>query len=590
MPTDQTPKQLIVERIKNASNILVTVSRNPSVDELAGALALTLMLDKMDKVSTAVFSGELPSAIDFLEPGKTFEENVDSLRDFIIALDKTKADRLRYKVEDDVVRVFITPYKTTISESDLTFAQGDFNVDLIIALGVEKREDLDTAITVHGRILHDATTVTINTTAGEVSLGEVDWTDTGASSYCEMLMSLSEALQAGLLDQPIATAILTGLVSATDRFRNDKTSPKVMTMSAQLMAAGANQQLIAEKLEEAVIVEIAPTENPAETKTSSNKPSPKKTHDGEMKIDHEEVTVSSDESPVVIAPQTPAEKASNDALKEAEAELDHALSTNSAAQSEDSAVSNVKSGSWRDVPSPSFGGTLNATTEEAEETKQHEADDDRNRVLLSHDGTASQAPPLNATTLPPLEPTVPDIFAQPAVAPQQTAPLASPSQDDTLVTTQSGIGFEATPVPVPSPVASTNPTLADLEAEVNRQHETPVVSSSVDDARAAVDAALGSLPFDPAGQPLASVGAQPLGDDIAHVDTSPIAPVVPAAPLLPPLPPLPDFSTLPGAPSQPADQVTPPAVPNFGLPEQPATTDGQAPAASDPAQFQLPGQ
>ena len=54
-------------------------------DELAGALGLTLMLDKMDKVTTAVFSGELPSAIEFLEPGKTFEENVDSLRDFIIA-------------------------------------------------------------------------------------------------------------------------------------------------------------------------------------------------------------------------------------------------------------------------------------------------------------------------------------------------------------------------------------------------------------------------------------------------------------------------------------------------------------------------
>ncbi|HMR72748.1 MAG TPA: hypothetical protein PKD68_01940, partial [Candidatus Saccharibacteria bacterium] len=229
MPTDQNPKQLIVERIKNASNILVTVSRSPSVDELAAALGLTLMLDKMDKVATAVFSGELPKAIEFLEPGKTFEENVDSLRDFIIALDKSKADRLRYKVEDDVVRVFITPYKTTISEDDLTFSQGDFNVDLVVALGVDTRDDLDTAITAHGRILHDAVTVTINTTPEKASLGEVDWIDTAASGFSEMLMSLSEALQPGLINEQIATAILTGLVSATDRFRNEKTSPKVMT-------------------------------------------------------------------------------------------------------------------------------------------------------------------------------------------------------------------------------------------------------------------------------------------------------------------------------------------------------------------------
>ena len=85
---DQSPKQSIVEHIKSATNILVTVSRNPSVDALSAALALTLMLNKMEKHATAVFSGKIPSAIEFLEPSKTFEGTVDSLRDFIIALDK----------------------------------------------------------------------------------------------------------------------------------------------------------------------------------------------------------------------------------------------------------------------------------------------------------------------------------------------------------------------------------------------------------------------------------------------------------------------------------------------------------------------
>ena len=31
-----------------------------------------------------------------------------SLRDFIVALDKSKADKLRYKVEDKFVKIFIT--------------------------------------------------------------------------------------------------------------------------------------------------------------------------------------------------------------------------------------------------------------------------------------------------------------------------------------------------------------------------------------------------------------------------------------------------------------------------------------------------
>lgn len=603
MPTDQNPKQLIVERIKNASNILVTVSHNPSVDELAGALGLTLMLDKMDKVTTAVFSGQIPPAIDFLEPGKTFEQNVDSLRDFIIALDKSKADRLRYKVEDDVVRVFITPYKTTISEADLTFSQGDFNVDLVVALGVERKEDLDTAITAHGRILHDAGIVTINTTTGESSLGEIDWTDTSAGSFCEMLMSLSEALQPGLLDEQIASAILTGLVSATDRFRNDKTSPKVMTMAAQLMAAGANQQLIAEKLEEAETVSTGDLQQGEPVQATPQPAEPKKSSDGEMKVSHDDEVVTP-EAPASVDAQTPAEKASTDALKEAEAELSEALSgavpASTQAPSTDAqnqpVIGKAKISSWRDIPSPSFGGTLNATADEAEDDKEREARDEKNHVLLSHDGLGAQAapsmaPPLNATTLPAAEPAVPDIFSQPpsgaAMTPKQ--PPLEPSADDSDAETlaKSGIRFDTAPA-TPQVATNPNPTLADLEAEVNRQHEaaasTPV--PSLDDARAAVDAALSSAPFSPAGQPLASVNAQPLGDAIDHSESS----VPPSPAPLPELPPLPDFSTLPPLPGEAPSPETPPTVPNFGLPEQPEASSEQSTTPSDPGQFRLPGQ
>src|SRR5882757_8030944 len=156
-------KQALADRLKQASNILVTVSNNPSVDQLASCIGLTLALNKMDKHATAVFSGEVPSTIEFLQPEKTIEKNTDSLRDFIIALDKSKADKLRYKVEDTVVRIFITPYKTSISQDDLQFSQGDFNVDVVLALGVHNQTDLDQAITSHGRILHDAVVATINT-------------------------------------------------------------------------------------------------------------------------------------------------------------------------------------------------------------------------------------------------------------------------------------------------------------------------------------------------------------------------------------------------------------------------------------------
>ena len=253
MANPASTKKQIIDSIKQANSILVTVSRNPSVDELSAALGLTIFLNKLVKHATAVFSGQVPPAITFLEPDKTFEETADSLRDFIIALDKEKADHLRYKIVDESVKIFITPYRTTISEDDLEFSQGDYNVELVIALNVEKHDYLDSALTAHGKILHDADVVTV--TAGEVrsDLGTIDWHDNEASGVSEMLVSLLGELKTGkaAMDEQIATALLTGIVSATDRFGNEATSPRVMTAAATLMAAGANQHLIAAKLEEA---------------------------------------------------------------------------------------------------------------------------------------------------------------------------------------------------------------------------------------------------------------------------------------------------------------------------------------------------
>lgn len=275
---DAQAKQQLIERVKQANNILVTVSKDPSVDQLAACIGLTLMLNKLNKHATAVFSGQVPSTLEFLQPEKTLETNTDSLQDFIISLDKNKADKLRYKVEDQFVRIFITPYRTSLTEKDLQFSQGDFNVDAVITLGVKDRNQLDAAIIAHGRILHDATVISMNAGAGKApELGQINWQDPSASSLSEMIVSVSEAFGSGLIDNQIATAFLTGIVAETNRFSNANTSPKVLTMSAQLMAAGANQQLIAKQLEPPPpLVPAIPAQQPQAPQTAAPKESEKK--------------------------------------------------------------------------------------------------------------------------------------------------------------------------------------------------------------------------------------------------------------------------------------------------------------------------
>lgn len=299
MTTSESPqggvKQDLIEQLKKANNVLVTVNSNPSVDQLSAAIGLTIILNKLGKHATAVYSGATPSTIEFLQPEKTIEKNTDSLRDFIIALDKAKADKLRYKVEDKFVKIFITPYHTSLTENDLEFSQGDFNVDVIVALGVHQREELDQSIIAHGRILHDAVTVSVNNKQ-TAELGALNWFQPDASSLCEMVVGLIEPLQGEktLLDSQTATAFLTGVVAETERFSNTKTTPHTMNISAILMKAGANQQLIASKLEvpKPVIQEKTfdnkKMDELAKENDSTPVPVPTPSADGSLAIQHKE--------------------------------------------------------------------------------------------------------------------------------------------------------------------------------------------------------------------------------------------------------------------------------------------------------------
>lgn len=619
---DTNVKQKIAEKIRDSNNILVTVNSNPSVDELSAALGITLLINKLDKHATCVFSGEVPSAMEFLSPEETFEGTVDSLRDFIIALDKEKADHLRYKVDGDVVKIFITPYRTVINQDDLDFSQGDYNVEFVIAIGVQTEDDLDRALESHGRILHDAVVASVNLD-DNVSIGSLHWSDRDASSYSEMLAILGQELKTGknLFDEQVSTAFLTGIVAATDRFSNSRTSSDVMTLAAHLMSTGANQQLIAAKLEEASEIPAPESNDKKESFTSENKDlregksaklrntepdtdtndadnkntgdrKPKKSasasRDGSLVIDHH---LHGDVDEVAAQVARHRQEEAKDAAEEelaarlakgiSEAKSNHKAHTSPLHRELDHAARTFPPPSMNIPPAPpvapvappvapppaatpqaqpSFGGTLNATTEQAARDKQKQLEDERNRTILSHDGTKyindkpAYQSPLNAVTQEAeakAQAQVPNIFATPPAS-----PAALPSLDD-----------------IQPPAPLTEPTLEEIDRQNRKQA----------DAVSAVHAAFEETPL-PSSQPV-----PPLPSDAS-------------LPPLPPLPPMPDLPSnlppLPPAPSSPIPQPVPTVAPLPErleetlppLPPQSAQPPVPQPAVGDPGQFRIPGQ
>ncbi|MGV9002088.1 MAG: DHH family phosphoesterase [Candidatus Saccharimonadaceae bacterium] len=431
-------KQQIVEKIKESEKILITVSDNPSVDALSAALALTMVLDKQEKYATAIFSGETPPAIAFLEPEKTFDDTTDSLRDFIIALNKEKADHLRMsKPEpgDDMVRIYVTPYKTTITQDDLQFSQGDYNVELVIALGVDNQDHLDKALENHGKILHDAAIITM--TAGEQSsdLGGIDWHDSGSSSLSEMVAGLAEALKEDrkkpLIDAPIATALLTGIVAETDRFSNEHTTSKAMTVAATLMAAGADQQLIANELQASLKIASSTTESSndeddhsendkdADDTSKDDAVTIEKEHDpNSLEITHEESESLADLDRRVRGDEEAKERvigeveAAEEKAAEDERDTQDAGTQDAPEEAVNPAVPEqtaepILATTYEaedDTIEPALGGALNATTEQAADDARREAENDQNKTILTHayiggdDVPTASSPSLVGTT------------------------------------------------------------------------------------------------------------------------------------------------------------------------------------------------
>ena len=241
----------VVEKIKASENILIALSKNPNIDEISAALGLAMILDTMRKHVTAIFSGQVPNVLQFLKPEETFEKTTNSLQDFIIALSKDKVDHISYKIEGDFVKVYVTPYKATIGQADLSMSHGDYNVDLVICFNVISGDEIDPALSEYGRIMHDATAINLTVdTPGRFA--ELEWQDSTVSSISEMIVGLADRLGLASFSEQVATALLTGIVASTDHFSNPRTSSNTMSIASKLMSFGANQQLISSQIMEKI--------------------------------------------------------------------------------------------------------------------------------------------------------------------------------------------------------------------------------------------------------------------------------------------------------------------------------------------------
>ena len=461
----QIPEK-VAEKIQRGANILIALSKDPNLDEMSAAIALAIVLDQQKKHVTAIYSGKTPNALEFLKPEETFEKDTSSLQDFIIALNKSKADHLTYKLDGDYVKIYITPYKGQVKKEDLEYSYGDYNVDLVIVFNVNAGTEIDSALSEYGRIMHDASA--INITSGLPGrFADLEWSDPEKSSVCEMVYDLLKELEITELSQEVATALLTGILSATERFSNNRTKPTTMAVASKLMEAGADQQLISANIlkpetpvtPENLATSDTPTtpENLATSDTSATSEAPISSDTPTT----QEAPVSSDTPTTAGAPATVDTPAVSDNPDTGLKELEELVNQNLAAQTTNLQNNQETSSGASQLPNlPSEEPSLSATP-----LTTGSVMDELARMTASMTNTSQETNNLAGTSDLQTQAT-----SQAQVAPQtQVAPQAQPTPE-----------IQVAPQAQPAPEFQTTPQVqpfSQVQPEVQPQtYENPQVS------------------------------------------------------------------------------------------------------------------
>ncbi|MDD2758407.1 MAG: hypothetical protein PHD72_03500 [Patescibacteria group bacterium] len=244
-----TPEQLI-KLIENSRRPLIVFGKEND-DAIAGALALNLFLTKKKKMPTVAspdFSA--PTHLGFLRGVADIQPELAHLQKFTIKVDvsKTQLETLSYDVKDGWLAIHLTPKQGIITKNELRTAQSGFKYDLIFTLGAPDLEALGDIFYNNTDLFYRTPVVNIDHRAGNEHFGQLNLVDIAATSTSEIIFKLLEKIGGSEIDEPIATALLTGMIAQTRSFKTPNVTPHTLNMAGRLIDLGADREKIVRHL------------------------------------------------------------------------------------------------------------------------------------------------------------------------------------------------------------------------------------------------------------------------------------------------------------------------------------------------------
>ncbi|MBI4090156.1 MAG: hypothetical protein HY421_02020 [Candidatus Kerfeldbacteria bacterium] len=246
-----TPLHQAVELLNRSKNVLICLPVQPSSDAIASGLGLFLTLEKLAKRARIVCSQfELPANHGFLPKSEAIEKELKNIRQFIISLDVSKVavDELSYAIEGSKLNVFVTPKNGFYDAKDVSTSAGSYAYDLLVTVDAADLELLGELATNNAEFFYRVPILNIDHRAKNTNYGAVNLVDLTATSTSEIVFELVKALGFNVLDEQVATTLLTGIISKTKSFQTPNVTPRSLAVASHLIASGARREEIIDNL------------------------------------------------------------------------------------------------------------------------------------------------------------------------------------------------------------------------------------------------------------------------------------------------------------------------------------------------------
>ncbi|MBI4836195.1 MAG: bifunctional oligoribonuclease/PAP phosphatase NrnA [Candidatus Abawacabacteria bacterium] len=246
------PVQQIQNLLDQSENILIISHTSIDGDGIGSGLGLQMALTKMGKNVTFYSRHPVPEVFKFLPGINNISTEFSLNQDFIIQIDtsQTKIDNVRTAEDGQNLKIIITPKNGTLNKEDIRLLSGGKKIDLIFTLDTSSLEYTGLMNGPQAELFYETPVVNIDHHITNEHYGKVNFVDVAATSTAELVLTLIETLEqrTPLMDEDMATCLLSGVIVDTGSFQNANTTPKAFAVAARLLTAGARQQEIVRHL------------------------------------------------------------------------------------------------------------------------------------------------------------------------------------------------------------------------------------------------------------------------------------------------------------------------------------------------------